>query len=360
MAAIDIAGEQTNTVAEIFSQPRCWEECLLRLSTAPELPRIAAMAKPDAEWLFVGCGSSFYLALSAAATFNHLGIPARAVPASEVLLYPELAMPAGRTYIPVMISRSGLTSEVVRAARSLELDRDIRTVGISCSQQSPLERITSQTIVLTPADEKSTVMTRSFTSMLLGLQYTGASLVGNEAFCRALMDLPAQTAPVMEMYAPQVRDFVSGHSFEDYVVLAQGPLFGIASETMLKITESSTSYSQVFHSMEFRHGPKSIVGAETLLIFLLSETSYDQEVKVLKEMKALGATTLVIANALDTHARQSADLAIELSLTVPEYARLAAYLPWGQLCGVYTGLKKGLNPDSPRNLTRVVVLDGSH
>jgi hypothetical protein len=27
------------------------------------------------------------------------------------------------------------------------------------------------------------------------------------------------------------------------------------------------------------------------------------------------------------------------------------------LFGVYNGIKKGLNPDTPRNLTRVVVLD---
>jgi hypothetical protein len=30
---------------------------------------------------------------------------------------------------------------------------------------------------------------------------------------------------------------------------------------------------------------------------------------------------------------------------------------WGQLYGVYYGLKKGLNPDSPKNLTRVVELE---
>jgi hypothetical protein len=46
--------------------------------------------------------------------------------------------------------------------------------------------------------------------------------------------------------------------FSDFVFLAQGPLFGIASECMLKVTESSSSYAQVFHSLEFRHGPKSI------------------------------------------------------------------------------------------------------
>jgi glutamine---fructose-6-phosphate transaminase (isomerizing) len=42
---------------------------------------------------------------------------------------------------------------------------------------------------------------------------------------------------------------------------------------------------------------------------------------------------------------------------VPELPRLAAYMFPVQLLGLYTGLSKGLNPDSPRNLSRVVILD---
>ena len=38
--------------------------------------------------------------------------------------------------------------------------------------------------------------------------------------------------------------------------------------------------------------------------------------------------------------------------------RLAAYLVPGQLLSLQTGLKKGLNPDSPRHLSRAVILEG--
>jgi len=360
MVASDGVGEHINTLREIFSQPRCWDECLSAFAVAPEIRKIAAMVKPATEWLFIGCGSSYYLSLAAAATFNHLGLTARALPASEVLLYPEIALTDGRDYLPVMISRSGLTSEVVRAAQFLEQDRDTRTVAITCSTGQPLERLSTETIRLTPADEKSTVMTRSFTSMLMTLQYLAASVSSNAKLSRGLKSVSSQLEPLLTTHAPTIEKFVRSHSFEDYVVLAQGPMFGIASESMLKIMECSSSYAQVFHAMEFRHGPKSIVSPKTLLLFLLSETSYDAEVEVLEEMKSLGATTIVIGNALDSRAKRSADLAIELLLTVPEYARLTAYLVWGQLCGAYTGLKKGFNPDNPRNLSRVVVLDDNN
>jgi glucosamine--fructose-6-phosphate aminotransferase (isomerizing) len=346
-----------HTLSEILSQPQCWSKCLRKLASSAELRAAVQMVRPGTEWIFVGCGTSYYLAIAAAAAFNDVGLPARAVPASELLLYPDLALASGRAYVPVMISRSGRTSEVVRAARLLEQERGVRTIAITCADGQPLEAECSLTLKLLDADEQSTVMTRSFTSMLLVLQYLAATAADEEELRRALMSLPEETTPLLEDLPSRLRLFVEARSFEDCVFLAQGPLFGIASECMLKVTESSCTYAQVFHSLEFRHGPKAIAGPDTLITFLMSETSYDAELELLEEMKKLGAATMVIANRLDARAESAADFAVELGLTVPEFARPAAYTIWGQLYGVYSGLKKGLNPDAPRNLTRVVVLD---
>jgi glucosamine--fructose-6-phosphate aminotransferase (isomerizing) len=346
-----------HTLNEILSQPQCWSESLRKLASSTVFQAAARMARPGAEWIFVGCGSSYYLAIAAASTFNHVGLPARAVPASELLLYPALTLSGAGDYVPIMISRSGRTSEVVRAARLLERDRDVRTIAITCTEGQPLEVECTLTLKLLDADEQSMVMTRSFTSMLLGLQYLAATVAQNEELRRALMSLPGETAPLLEDLPQRLRLFVETRSFEDCVFLAQGPLFGIASECTLKVTESSSTYAQVFHSLEFRHGAKSIAGPNMLITFLMSESSYDAELELLEEMKKLGAATIVIANRLDARAESAADFAIELGLRVPEYARPAAYTIWGQLYGLYNGLKKGLNPDAPKNLTRVVVLD---
>ncbi len=345
-----------HTLREILSQPGCWNTCLEKLATSAELRAAIQMARPGAEWIFVGCGTSYYLAQAAASSFNHLELPARAVPASDLLLYPDLTLHAGRDYVPVVISRSGLTSEAVRAAQMLEKVHNLRTIAITCADGQPLEASCSVTLKLLDADEQSTVMTRSFTSMLLGLQYAGAIVSGNNVFRRALLELAPQVEPLLKDIPQGMRLFAESRSFSDFVFLAQGPLFGIASECMLKVTESSCSYAQVFHSLEFRHGPKSIAGPETLITFLMSETSYAAEVELLEEMKGLGAATMVIANRVDDRAQRASDFAIELGLQSPEFARLAAYAIGGQLYGVYYGIEKGLNPDSPKNLTRVVEL----
>jgi len=356
MKSAEITEQGRHTLSEIFSQPQCWSTCLAKLATSAELRAAVQMARPGAEWIFVGCGTSYYLAQAAASTFNYLQLPARAVPASDLLMYPAQTLHAGRDYVPVVISRSGRTSEAIRAAQMLEKDNDLRTVAITCADGQPLEASCSVTLKLLDADEQSTVMTRSFTSMLLGLQYLAAIVSGNNTFRRALLELPQQVEPLLREVPQRLQVFAESRSFSDFVFLAQGPLFGIASECMLKVTESSCSYAQVFHSLEFRHGPKSIAGPETLITFLTSETSYDAEVELLEEMKALGAVTMVVANRLESRAQRASDFAIELGLRSPEFARPAAFAIWGQLYGVYYGLKKGLNPDSPKNLTRVVEL----
>jgi glutamine---fructose-6-phosphate transaminase (isomerizing) len=136
------------------------------------------MARPGAEWIFVGCGTSYYLAQAAASTFNYLNLPARAVPASD-LADVSRANSARRTGLcPVVISRSGRTSEAVRAAQMLEKNYNLRTIAITCADGQPLEAACSVTLKLLDADEQSTVMTRSFTSMLLGLQYLAATVSG--------------------------------------------------------------------------------------------------------------------------------------------------------------------------------------
>lgn len=352
----DSVGPGAHSLAEILSQPQCWGTCLTELAHSQSVKEALARFKQAAEWLFIGCGSSYYVALAAAATMKSLtGRPARAVPASEILLYPELVF-SGGPCIPVLISRSGQTSEVLNAAEVLK-KRNLASVAVSCLNGQSLEKLATITITV-PADEQSTVMTRSFTSMLLALQFLASRLAGNEAYADALIAMPELAAAALNPLPERIRDFVARHTFADYVCLGHGPFYGLACEYALKITEMSVSYAQVFHSLEFRHGPKSIVRPETLVIFLLSEQGYDAECDLLEEVKSLGGTTLAVANQANARVRAAADIVVELALKLPETARLAPSLVPGQLLGLYAGLKKGLNPDSPRHLSRSVILDG--
>jgi glutamine---fructose-6-phosphate transaminase (isomerizing) len=348
----------SNTWNEILSQGRVWHSVLDELRDRPVLDQVIKAGSHHREWLFVGCGTSFYLAEAAAISWTLLtGQPARAVPASEILLFPKLLQAGEARPQTVIISRSGRTSEAIRAANLLRKELRISTVGITCAENSELEQSCDLSIVLRAADEKSTVMTRSFTSMLLTLQVLATRQAANRAFVDSLRNVAEHVSGTIGDVAERMEAFVAQHSISDYVFLGQGPFHGIAREAALKVMEMSCSYSQFFHTLEFRHGPKAIVSPATCLTFFVSESAQKAEVEVLAEMKDLGGTVVAICNRADSEIRAHADLIIELDVPGSEVALLAPYIVPCQLLGFFTGMRKGLNPDQPKNLSRVVILD---
>jgi glucosamine--fructose-6-phosphate aminotransferase (isomerizing) len=92
-------------------------------------------------------------------------------------------------------------------------------------------------------------------------------------------------------------------------------------------------------------------------MFFTSQSGQQAEVEVLEEMKELGGVTIAVCNKSNQKIRAASDLVLELNLLENELALLAPYVVPGQLLGFFTGVGKGLNPDQPKNLTRVVILD---
>jgi glucosamine--fructose-6-phosphate aminotransferase (isomerizing) len=347
-------GRGSNTLGEIYRQPEDWRHCLDMLDKT-DFDRLLGDKHPrDHKWIFVGCGTSFHLAQAAADTFRALlNVSVHAVPASEVLLSPELELPEGSAVFPVLISRSGRTSEVLQVAEMLR-QRSIEFLAVTCDANE-LGELSARTLRL-PVTEKSIVMTSSFTSMLLALQYVAARFAGESTFVEGLRALPSALSKLLPIHGERIEQFAQT-PIANAAFLAQSALYPIARETALKVMESSSTYAEFFHTLEFRHGPMSIVSEEVLIGVLLSEKGYTEESSVLLEMKQLGGRTLAIANHISSEVDRAADLAIELNLAIPELAQLVVYLVWGQLLGVHLGLHKGLDPDFPRHLSRVVTLN---
>ena len=349
--------EHFATLEEILSQPAVWQAALAEQEENPATRAILEQTKARTEWLFLGCGTSYYLAEAAASSWTTLtGQRARALPASEPLLFTDLAYTKVSGLQSVIISRSGHTSEAVRAASLLSRQLLVPTLGITCTADSALEQACDQTIRISAANEKSWVMTRSFSTMLLALQHLAARKAERLDFLEGLQRMAVHCEGQIQSMARRVEAFVDQQAFADFVFLGQGPFHGIAREGALKVMEMSCSYSQVFHTLEFRHGPKAVVSPETCLTFLLSETAAKAECEVLAEMKELGGVTVAVCNRASDAIRRSSDLVCELGFDGPELATLAPSVVPSQLLGFFAGIKKRLNPDEPKNLSRVVIL----
>lgn len=350
-----------HTLAEISSQPKIWSETEAQLKRSGVLEQFADIFSPRSPWLFVGCGSSYYLSqLIAALWAKYFYIPATAVPASELLFAPEETLRRVGAEQIVLMSRSGETTEVLRAAELLQSHKTVQTLGVTCNPQSLLEKLCTHTFKPDWADEKSTVMTRSFTAILLAFQRFGLQFIGDNQLSAALDSLPHKGQVWFDAHARKIQEFAGKRKFADYVFLGQGVHYWLAQEAGLKVMEMSSSYSQVYHSLEFRHGPRSIAGPDTLITFYMSDAAKEAEATLVRELKELGAATCVIVNRATPELKEHADLLVELALDGPEFARYAVSAIPAQLLGTAVGLRKGLNPDAPKNLTRAVVLSSPH
>jgi glucosamine--fructose-6-phosphate aminotransferase (isomerizing) len=305
--------------------------------------------------LVIGCGSTYYLAQAAAAGLTqHTSFPALALPSSELWLYPDLAR-HGRPLL-LTVSRSGRTSETLHA-----LDHFVDAVGgptlaITCYPEEELARRADFSLVAPAAQEKSVAQTRSFTSMFLLSQALTAVLAHDEGMLGRLRQLPQALGNLLDRLGDLPQTLGQDFSIRRMYFAGGGPLYGLANEAMLKTKEMSLSQAETFHSLEIRHGPMSMVDEQTLIVGFVSNNGLAEEIRVLKDMRALGARVLALVEDGSVFRDWKPDYVIELRSGLDDWERGALYLPPIQHLAFHRAVAQGLNPDCPTNLTAVVEL----
>ncbi len=335
-----------HTFQEIMSQPEAWRKALTYMhSHAGEL---GATALQDFdEVMFTGCGSTYYLALAAASLHQELtGTPTRALPASEIWLHPQSSYSSGRKTLLIAVSRSGTTTETVRAVKSFQERASGKVLTLSCYPEGDLAHLGDVNLVLEAGREQSVAQTRAFSVLYLATVF----LVHHWAKqpLEPLKKLSDVCAQLLERYAPLARRLGSDMSLDRFYFFGSGPRYGLACEVSLKMKEMTLSHSEPFHFLEFRHGPQSMVSETTLLVGFVSEMNAAREQAVLREMKANGAQVLSLAEA---------NAEVTLASSTPEALRNVLYLPVVQLLAFHRSIAKGLDPDRPHNLEAVVTLE---
>ena len=255
-----------HTLNEIMSQPDVWEEALAAFD--PQNPLLQSWLETRAfdHVIVTGCGSTYYLALTAARLLRQAGCHALACPASELLLHPDSITLPQRRYLLLTISRSGTTSETVRAQQIFRDRSGGPVLTVTCDSASPLARAADLAIAIDAAQEVSIAQTRSFSSMLVIVQQL-AALIAHHDLAPSLQ-LPALCQRLLERHRDLAQSLGEDGDITKFFFLGSDALYGIACEAMLKMKEMSLSYSEAYHSLEFRHGPMSMVGADSLVIGL--------------------------------------------------------------------------------------------
>lgn len=311
---------------------------------------------PAERIVITGAGSSYYLAQAGAAVGRAaLGRDVIAVPLSELILRPEgVVFAAGPRPEPiVVISRSGSTSEAVAVVHRMRAAGH-PTVAVTCRADSPLAGLADVTLVSPAGDERAVVMTRSFASMLALLLNVVAAISGDG-------DLAADLRRLGDRWTESTAAAALGRrlgttDWRRIVILGGGPSMGIALEWALKLTETSQVATSAYEPLEFRHGPISVCEPGVLVVGLVGGPGTADEVAVVEEAGRLGAATWLIARDPDDARGTTGDVSLIGSGLHPA-ARLPLLLHPGHALALSLALTRGLDPDAPRHLGQVVIVD---
>lgn len=351
----EIAERGVYSWQEIVTQADSWRGALDAVEAQGRA--VQKLLGADGRVLFIGCGSTHYLAQFAAPFFQATtGRLSQGLPSSELLLQSETIIAPSEQPTVVALSRSGDTSETILAvqkARAL----GCKTLTISCYDDTGLAHTSDLTIGIPQGREKSFAQTRSFAGMLVAAQAVAALVAGDAPLLAELHRLPGLAEDLIARAQPAARRWGEDESVERITYLGSGWVYGLASEATVKMKEMSLSLAEPYHFMEFRHGPMSLVDQEHLIVALVSDRTREYELAVLRDLQARGARIVVVANDLDGMDRFDDGLALQAPLS--ERARPVLYLPFVQLAAYYRSMHRGLNPDRPRNVVMAIKLTGT-
>jgi glucosamine--fructose-6-phosphate aminotransferase (isomerizing) len=348
-----------HTIRSILRQPDTWSSTLSEVRSKKE--DILALFTGVDEVLFTGCGSNYYMSLSAAFHLQFLcAFRARGVPASEIVSFQKAVLVPSVKTLLVVLCRSGETTEVKDAVKKAKQIPQCKTLYIGCYPQSSIAKMCDLSISISDAQEKSVVTTESFTAMLLAVQIIAGWLSGRkqgkrDAYDDMLSSLPTTGRRILQSFHTAIRS-IPVRTYSQFVFLGSGPFYGVANESMLKMKEMALVPSDAFHALEFRHGPKSILEKEVLVTIFFTDTGKGFETQLLREIKTLGGSTMSVCDRADTAIRDESDYLFELCSDLPECVRSVLYVPVAQLLAFAKAMSKNIDVDTPRNLSYYVTL----
>jgi glucosamine--fructose-6-phosphate aminotransferase (isomerizing) len=166
----------------------------------------------------------------------------------------------------------------------------------------------------------------------------------------------------MLSHSSKIEEFVLSTDFDRCIFLGSKYNYPMAREGALKMTEVAYIPSQAMPASEVKHGPIALVDKKCLCVFL--DDGSTQTRSNHNEIKSRGGKTIFISHIAHEALEKMSDIVIhnkafesetfaDLRISIKEpLIAILNNIPL-QLLAYYTAMKKGINPDRPRNLAKV-------
>jgi glutamine---fructose-6-phosphate transaminase (isomerizing) len=318
-----------------------------------DLSQIRAVGHSN--WVFTGCGTTYALGLSLAALYRRSCHSAIALPASEMVFYPD-SLPVDSACL-MAISRSGETSETLWAVdRFRQQCPQGLVLALTADPHASLAKASDIVLDVHEARDQATVETRSFTGMLLAGQALCSLKENNLKDWKNLARVPEIFLRLVPESKIMAEEILTQSNPTRFFFLGAGPLYGAACQAAFTLKECAGQWAEAFHPLEFRHGPRTTATQGSLVVLLASENRMEEELRVLNEMHNQGAGTLIILEDQKGFDLSGADTILELSSGLDIWDRTALFLPLLQWLAFFRTIKDGKDPDHPSHLKAVTKL----
>lgn len=341
------------TILEIGQQPGVWREVARRSDPAITDFVRTIVERPDIRVILTGAGSSAFIGdMAAAALRRHLGRRVEAIATTSIVSNPLDHLERHVPTLVVSFGRSGNSPEsMATTALADELIDDVWHLVLTCDADGALAKAhtgrANSAVVCMPerANDTGFAMTSSLTSMLLTcLRLLGpATADSGEALAAAAEHVAGLQSDIAALARTKKRRLV---------YLGSGALEGLAQESALKMLELTAGEVDTYFDspLGFRHGPKSVLDADTLVVVYAATDPYTHryDLDIIAEIRGQLGDDAVAVISTEPLPEEYGDAVVLPGLDGLDDALVAlAYVVFAQYLALFTALEHGKTPDNP-------------
>ena len=273
---------------------------------------------------------------------KYLGLPTYSMPPSIITL--EQSKFDFSEALVIVISQSGKSADLVECERKSRL-MGAHTVIITNNVTSPIIKEANYFLNMFANEEKSVAATKTFTQTLLVLIKLVFICLGKKNIND---DIKKLSEIIVNDSGNEWNTDIIDKSINTGFIIGRGVGFALSNEISLKFKELCQEMIEPFSSAEVMHGPKSLI-QNSFKLFLLgmndkSGLTVQNDVHELKNY-----TNLIYEMSSNENIKSDFFYPSNKVVELDSVILMSKFYPW---IIRYT-IKKGLNPDKPRYLTKV-------
>ncbi len=348
---------------EIYEQPKSLRGSL-RLQQA-YLDLLTTFLDRGRELFLVAAGTSYHSCVAASYMFSKLA-KLTTFPAVSSEFVEQYGSSVGIDSIILTVSQSGETYDTLKAIDHARM-RAATVLGITNTVGSTLTRVSRAYLIQQSGPEIGVAATKTFTSQLIVLAQLALRLARMRGkisqdevddFEVRLTQVPSHVEEVLERHGKSIKDLVEKYAGEKlFLFLGRGISAATAMEARLKLLELTYVPSLAYPAGESKHGPISVIEEGVPVIFLCPRGETRKGiVGSIMEMKARGARIISVCEEGDKEIIDLSDDVVEMPRGIPDVLSPISYVVPLQLFAYHLAVRKGLDPDKPRNLAKSVTV----